>query len=250
LLVSRILVLGDSVYPVLRVELAAAQPRIDPDERPDPQELPVERLSADDLAHLAQECAVEGVLFVGKRSAIGRSRLPGVLRQLRAQYSGWIGLETIGPAPDDLRAVLREPLLNFVDVQLAWLETDPDTGEGTVLVNPSLRRIVSILLEARCPCAIRFTRPPDDHLFNKVSSAFDEFVRISPEPVAVQIVEPMENASLSRRCAVGAMEFIACRPAWLVRQSRGQWYQVQPEGQDLPQTKSPGVGPRRRRRRF
>jgi hypothetical protein len=250
LLVSRILVLNDRSYPVLRVELAGAQPKTDPHERPDQQDSPVERLSADDLVRLARECAVEGMLFAGKRSAVGRCGLPGVLRRLRPQYPGWIGLETTGPEPDDLRAVLGEPLLNFIDVQLAWLETDPETREGAVLVNPSLRQIVSILLESRCPCVIRFIRPTDDHLFNEVSSAFDAFVRISPEPVAVQIVEPVERESSQRPCAGGPVEFIACRPAWLVRQSRGQWYQVQPEGQNLPQAKSPGAGPRRRVRRF
>ena len=250
LLVSRILVLNDGAYPVLRVELAGTHPRVGADEWPDPQDPPIERLYADDLAHLAEECGVEGLLFSGKRSAIGRCGLPGVLRQLRPQYSGWIGLEATGPEPGDLRAVLSKPLLNFVDVQLAWLETDPETREGAVLVDPSPRQIVSILLKARCPCVIRFTRPAQADLFNEVSSAFDAFVRISAEPVAVQIVEPREHASPSRPCAVGAMEFIACRPAWLVRQSQGQWYQVQPEGQGLPQAKSPEAGPRRRTRRF
>jgi hypothetical protein len=250
LLISRILVLNDRSYPVLQVELAGVQPSSAPDERSGLQDRSTERLSAADLAHLAAECGVEGVLFAGKRSVIGRSGLPAVLRQLRPQYSGWIGLEATGPEPDDLRAVLSEPLLNFIDVQLAWLETDPEAGEGVVLVDPFARKNASILLEARCPCVIRFIRPTEEHLFNEVSSAFDAFVRVSPEPVAVQIAESMEHGSQGRRCAVGVMEFIACRPAWLVRQSHGQWYQIQPEGQDVPQAKSRRVGPRRRMRRF
>jgi hypothetical protein len=250
LLVSRTLVLHDRVYPVLRVELAGTQPRIDPEQWPDPQEPPVQELSADDLMHLVRECGVEGVLFAARRSAIGRSRLPGLLRRLRPQYSGWLGLETIGPEPADLRAVLREPLLNFVDVQLAWLETDPHTRDAAVLVNPGLRQIVSILLKTPCPCVVRFTRPAEDDVFNQVSSAFDAFVRVSPEPVAVQVVEPDECESAPRSCAVGSMEFIACRPAWLVRQSQGQWYQVQPRGQNLPQAIGREVGSPRRGRRF
>jgi hypothetical protein len=250
LLISRILVLNDRSYPFLRVELAGAQPGNASGGRLDPRRPPAERLLAADLARLAEEYGVEGLLFAGKRSAIGRCGLPRVLRQLRPQYSGWIGLEAIGPEPDDLRAVLGEPLLNTIDVQLAWLETDCETGDGTVVVAPSLRQVVSILLEARCPCVIRFTRPTEEHLFNEVSSAFDAFVRVSPEPVAVQIVEPMEHGSQGRRCAVGVMEFIACRPAWLVSQSQGQWYQVQPEGKDGPRAKSRGAGPRRRMRRF
>lgn len=250
LLVARTLVLHDSTYPVLRVELAAAQPGLDVEAHPGLHELPVQEVSADDLAHLVRDCDVRGVLFVGKRSALERSRLPGVLRRLRPQYPGWLGLEIAGPEPADLRAVFREPLLDFVDVQLAWLETHPRTRDVAVRVNSCLGRIVSILLKTPCPCVVRFTRPAEDDLFSQVSSAFDAFVRASPEPVAVQVVGPDACEPTVPSCTAGTMEFIACRPAWLVRQSQGQWYQVQPQTQDLPQATGREVGPPWRGRRF
>ncbi len=248
LLVSRILVLKDEAYPVLRVELANMHPRIDPDEWPGPQDRLVQVLHEEDLVQLASEYAADGLLFTGKRTAIGGSGLPGLLPRLRPRYAGWLGLEATGPEPQDLQAVLGESQLDLVDVELAWLERDVGPRQGRVLVDPSLRQIVSILLEAKCPCVIRFMRPAEEKLFNEVSSAFDAFVRISAEPVAVQVIEPAADAPGSGQCAVEAMEFIACRPAWLVRESQGQWYQMQPEGRYFPRPQSRQTGARRRRR--
>lgn len=249
LLVSRILVLKGNPHAVLRVELANSYPRLEPEEWPDPQHRRVQVLRADELAQLAQKCTVGGVLFVGKRSAVGRSGLPRLLQRLRLEYAGWVGLEVIGPEPQDLGALLREPLVDFLDVQLAWPEMDLDSGESAVLVNPSLRQIVPILLEARCPCVIRFTQPAEESSFGELSAVFDTFVRVSADPVAVQVVEPFEQVLGSGSGAARAAEFIACRPAWLVRQSQGQWYQVQPDGQGLPQGRACRGDPRRRRRR-
>jgi hypothetical protein len=222
LLVARIVRLEVASQAFLRVELANACPGHDSAGPTGSHDEPVAVLRADELAQVARRFAAGGILFAAKESALGRSRLPGLLRRLRSEYAGWIGLEMTGPEPGDLRAVVRDGLVDFLDVQLAWLEQDADTGAATFQVAPSLRRVVPILLKVGCPCVVRFQQPAEADLSGDVCAAFDEFVRMSPDPVAVQVVESSERASIPEACQ--AAEFIACRPAWLVRQSQGQWY--------------------------
>lgn len=207
--ISRLFVQTQLPWRALRVDLASARRFAGPAESAEADG--VEALRIDQLVRLADSLGTEGLLLRGDGSALGRSGLRGVLRHLRACYDGWIALHTRGPDPRDLAALLAEPLLDFIDLELAWMETDPQSCRPAVRLAPSFLQAQSILCRSHCRCAVRFTSYAEGEVFSRVSAAFDAFVRRSSEPVAVQVLETAEPAAEEGL----PLEFVACRPAWL-----------------------------------
>lgn len=222
LLVSRIWVRTDLPYRAMQVELGQSR-RVCFAHQSCCTSYNLER-----LAELAESQTVDGILFSGDGSTLGRSGLRRGLRFLRARFPGWIGLQTRGPDPVDLQAVLAEGLLDFVDLQLAWEEVDADSAQTVIRTGPSLVGLKSILCRSSCRCVVRFTSPATGEVFTKVSSIFDAFVRNSAEPVAVSVFEAVSASAdaAGGSCQQELLEFVACRPAWMVEDEADQWLQL------------------------
>lgn len=225
LLVSRILVQTDLPYRAMRVDLSHPGALRDPQGPAGCEHSPVQALRVERLAELAESLGADGLLLRGDGSMLGRSGLRRALRHLRACFAGWIALQTRGPDPADLQAVLADGLLSFADLQLAWEEAEAGSARSVIRTGPSLAGLKSILCRSTCPCVVRFTSPAEGEIFSKVSGVFDAFVRNAHEPVAVRVFEA--TPVLQDRAAGGEhgelLEFVACRPAWMLEDSAGEW---------------------------
>ncbi len=234
LLVSRIFVQRDLPFTAMRVDLGQVSALSDPHQCrrfPDTQ---VEAWRVERLAALARSLGAEGVLLCGDGSAMSGSALPAAIRCLARRFAGWIALRTRGPYPADLHAVLTNCPLDFVDLQLSWLEPAAETDEPQLRIASSPDRLQSLICRSNCPCIVRFIRPAKGGSFDRVSAAFDAFVRCSHESVAVRMFDVDGSAPRPVPTEGGdLLEFVACRPASALHDPDGDWVQLPRRSTDV-----------------
>lgn len=214
--VRRVLVEAAALPPVVRVELSDGSCEPDAGDSSRAEAPPEPWLRPPDLVEIVRSYHLHAVLL----HCQGRGAWSGVietLQRLRQHTRCWLGMQTLGSDPNALRQALREQLLDFVDVQLAWIQPAGSPARA-VRVDPTCLETQAVMSATRCPCTVRFACPPTGEAFRRLSSGFDRFVRTSREPVAVQVLDlPPDAEALATRAGVtDALEFVAWRPASLL----------------------------------
>lgn len=222
ILIRRMLVRTDLPYRTLHVDLAGDRA---PAGAAASGGVASDVMRPDQLAALAGSLAGQGLVLQGDGSTLGRSGLRRALRHVRALFPGWIALETRGPEPADLEALLSARLVDFLDVQLSWMDVDPESDAPCIRTTRRAHRLVEILCRSACAAVLRFISPAQGEIFNRLSPAFDAFVRNSPEAVAVRVFEASERLRTSD--AVEPLEFVACRSATVLVDADSEWLSLQ-----------------------
>lgn len=214
LLISRIFMRTDLPYRALRVELAGES-----------ETAKVQAIHPQTLVDYARSLHADGVLFFGDGRTMAHPGVHAALTCLRGSLSCWRALVARGPHPSHLTTVLHHDLLDFMDVELAWPQTDEASQQTAIHTAPELEHLATVLCRSRPACIVRFTCPARVAALGRVSAAFDVFVRRSALPVAARMCETSQRAE-TRPTGSGQeelLEFVACRPAECLATAGDDW---------------------------